>query len=230
MFFSCCFLYFEVNVGPWGEGYWRKWNNFPSGKQLLEVQTWDVNIQQKREASNVESSGGYEPQRLLNYFRHIIEMCCLDSPTKKDRSYIFFAFRYYKQINRTSCWQGWPVKKERYVENICCLRKIDDKCTLLNRDRYKDEVVVGQVGVGQVFVGQVGVGQVVVGQVGQLGEQLSVLRASYRQLAGLPEAPTKVGFHSLIWMKAQKRLMCWKQVEKIDSLRPSLFFAFWCGI
>ena len=34
--------------------------------------------------------------------------------------------------------------------------------------------------------------KVVVGQVGQLGEQLSVLRASYRQLAGLPEAPTKV--------------------------------------
>ena len=33
-----------------------------------------------------------------------------------------------------------------------------------------------------------------VAQVGQLGEQLSVLRASYRQLAGLPEAPTKVDF------------------------------------
>ena len=29
-------------------------------------------------------------------------------------------------------------------------------------------------------------------QVGQLGEQLNVLRASYRQLAGIPEAPTKV--------------------------------------
>ena len=30
-------------------------------------------------------------------------------------------------------------------------------------------------------------------QVGELGEQLNVLRASYRQLAGLPEAPAKVG-------------------------------------
>ena len=47
-----------------------------------------------------------------------------------------------------------------------------------------------------------------VAQVGQLGEQLSVLRASYRQLAGLPETPTKVDFHFIcvdFLLKALKR-------------------------
>jgi len=63
-------------------------------------------------------------------------------------------------------------------------------------------------------------------KVGELGEQLNVLRASYRQLAGLPEAPTKMGSFGKGYCKAETKVAFAKTHKTGSSTLQNIFFRF----